>query len=707
VPGPEARSTFAGLGEDTPGSRPTLAGPGGPGRLLLYAAGLLGSVGLLALFAAVLWHEAVGRPPGMEPDRPAARAWPLDALGRGQIPEAERFDDLPKGVVAVLGERRLRHWSSALCVAVSPDGKWVASGGADRVVRVWEAATGRERAVLKGARPVNAVAFAPDGKTLASAGDELPVRLWEVGTWKAMPTLDGHTGVVYALAFSPDGGTLASAGARPDPTGEVKLWDVATGRERRALGDFPRPVYAVAFSPDGKALVTGGGDGAVRLWDPGTGAARAAFEGHGGAVRAAAWSRDGGTLATVGADNLLRLWDVAAGKERLSRGPGGGSQAVALSPDGLTVVAGNGSGDLNSWDAKTGKPKGTERRHRAAVMGLAFTPDGRTLVSAGSDGTVQLADAASRQDRFSLHGHTGKVDAVAFAPGGDRLASAGEDRQVRLWDLRSGLEVGSCPWYPMGAGSLAFAPDGKALAVGTRDREVHLWRVTDEGDGVRLQEPSPLRGHTAYAPCVAFAGGGGALLSAAYEPTKNPGQPIEVVRWDPAGRKPLATVQAFPQPVPVLALAPDAGLLVAPAGGPGRVKVWDLAAGRETVTLVGPGNTIASVAVTADGKTVVAGSLGLVEVWDVPTATLREARPEHKDGLVRFVAPGLNGSRVASFGDDWRLVVWDVLGRRKLADWRLPGEVGQVVFAPDGRHLATANGNGTVYVFRVPESEGE
>jgi WD40 repeat protein len=109
-----------------------------------------------------------------------------------------------------------------------------------------------------------AVAFAADGRTLASGSYDRTVKLWEAATRKELATLRGHTGPVRSVAFAPDGRTLASGGGG---FSVVKLWEVATRKELAILGRWHEAgVYSVAFAPDGRTLASGGGDGTVRLW---------------------------------------------------------------------------------------------------------------------------------------------------------------------------------------------------------------------------------------------------------------------------------------------------------------------------------------------------------------------------------------------------------------------------------------------------------
>ena len=149
---------------------------------------------------------------------------PLDRLRREDVPEEEIAtagdgdpEQAPAGLVAVLGDNRLKHWDQATCVAYSPDGKVLATAGMDGLVKLWAMPSRRLLHTLIGHKAwVLSVAFSPDGLVLASSSFDGTARLWDPNTGKELRALDGGQGLLWDAAFSPDGRTLATPGAGQD-----------------------------------------------------------------------------------------------------------------------------------------------------------------------------------------------------------------------------------------------------------------------------------------------------------------------------------------------------------------------------------------------------------------------------------------------------------------------------------------------------------
>jgi WD40 repeat protein len=188
-------------------------------------------------------------------------------------------------------------------IAYSADGRWLATGGRDGIVRLWDADTAKERVMLVGHKSyINAVVFSSDGKWLASAGDDDSVRIWDVTLAKTIQTLDLSCPV--RLALSGDGKRLAArSGSR---FRETWIWDTSSREKIAAIkGSFG----GISFGRD-VLLALGGTDGAVHVWDVARNQEIALLRGHKGHVSAVAVSPDGGTIASGGFDETILLWDA-------------------------------------------------------------------------------------------------------------------------------------------------------------------------------------------------------------------------------------------------------------------------------------------------------------------------------------------------------------------------------------------------------------
>jgi WD40 repeat protein/serine/threonine protein kinase/DNA-binding XRE family transcriptional regulator len=218
----------------------------------------------------------------------------------------------------------LHHDALVFGVAYSPDGKYIATGSADGVAKIWEAKTGNLLHVLSGHTAlIQWIAFSPDAKRLATASEDGTAKVWDVATGKTLLTLSLHTGVVWGVAFSPDGSLLATV----SNDGTAKIWEAATGHELFTLTGHTGPVFSVAFSPDGQRLATASVDRTVKIWDvsAGPGAQPLTLYGHTAAVLGVAFSPDGTRLVTTSRDRTARVYAlriedlVAIAKTRVTR----------------------------------------------------------------------------------------------------------------------------------------------------------------------------------------------------------------------------------------------------------------------------------------------------------------------------------------------------------------------------------------------------
>jgi WD40 repeat protein len=369
------------------------------------------------------------------------------------------------------------------CVAVSPDGKVLATNGPAGSLRLWDVATGRELRGLAGhpGAAVTALAFAPKGNLLASGARDDTVRLWSLSEGKELRSLPGHAGEVLALAWSPDGRALVSAAA--DRT--IRLWDLAAGKESRRL-DVDRDVRALAVAPDGKTFASAAAGSVIRLWDTATGRQRLASGSHQTAVLSVAFAPDGKQLASGSEDGTVLVWDAAAAKEvRSLDGPPGGVAALAFAPDGKVFVAVGAHGPLRLWPVAAGAPAAPLRP--GVFRALAFAPDGKT-VAAGKDAAVLLFTGPNGKEAQLRLGREEEVGALAFTPDGQLLATNSPQAGTRLWDMTARTEIRRLEGSGA-ATALAFTANGKWLIAADRQGGLALWRVATGKEKRKLTAP--------------------------------------------------------------------------------------------------------------------------------------------------------------------------------------------------------------------------
>ncbi|HKQ08009.1 MAG TPA: protein kinase [Blastocatellia bacterium] len=569
-------------------------------------------------------------------------------------------------------------------VALSPDGRRLASGGEDNTARIWDVATGEELHRLTGHdRWVNAVAFSPDGKRLATASGDNTAKLWDAETGAEIASLVGHTQRVNAVVFSLDGRRLFTA----SHDGTVKVWDTATGREIGSLTNSPAPILSLALSPDGKRLAVTSYT-SVKLWDVANGNELVSFKGHTEQTNSAKFSPDGKWLATASSDKTARLWDATTGKALgVFKGHASWVDCVAFSPDGKTLATGGNDRTIKLWDVASGQELGSLRGHLRPVESLVFSADGLRLISASLDHTVKVWDISNLKEPFIIR--LGER-LGAYSQVGQVLVS-NSNRELKVWDVATGQERRIPIEPPLGTAYLALAPDGQRLVL--KDGTGPLI-VIDPGSGAVL---GSLNDRKRRVYTITFSPDGRLIATGFYDGI--------VTLWDATTYQAVASFSAQERRVRCLAFSPD-GQRLAVGGDAHEIKIWDVASIKEIATLAGHSDVINSVAFSTDGRLLASGSADLTaKLWDV--ATGREVRTfkGHADE-VRCIALSHDGTRLASASQDMTIRLWDVATGQELIALKGHTDFVQfVAFSPDDKVLTSGSRDQTIRFWRAATPE--
>ncbi len=601
------------------------------------------------------------------------------------------------------------HPWTVTCVAVSPDGRWLASGSHEppedsaHSLKIWDLASRECVATLEAGGGIWSVAFTADSQRLMSAGRS-GVKFWEAPSGRAVPNglpLKGQTAAMAirapVLVASP---WHPFANPTPEPLLLVHL-------DRNIIEPLPVGGWFPAVSPDGRQLAFLDARHGIQLWD-------------------------------LEARRFLRM--VATNRNLF---------ALRFSPDGRQLAAAGRMTDARVWDLEKPDQRPQLFPHERNVWLAEFSPDGRTLLTTGSDQKLRLWDLESGALRREWRGHVNEVWTAAFDSQGGRIASGGKDLSVRLWSA----EMGTNEFMAAQSANVAplFSPDGSRLVTCTQTngRNVTTEWTWNESSNDWSRLPRLGAGNPPGRP-MGFAPDGRLLIFLNAKARS-------VEWWEPGGRVASRSIRLEKAPGDLLpkesGVSGDGSTLFA-ADAAGVLWLWDtrtgalrrrisdpaftaatrdprrfsplifsaLAMDREGLWLVvgfysdyalalcevatgrirrlaGHSDRASQLAISPDGRTLASGSVdGSIRCWDVRTARLVAALPGHLEET-SAVAFSQDGRTLASANLGMEVKLWHLPTLREVATFPLLNAGTHLAFSPDGRRLAINTSDGAVIVW--------
>ncbi|KAF9150873.1 wD repeat domain [Linnemannia schmuckeri] len=305
---------------------------------------------------------------------------------------------------------------------------WLISSSEDCTLKLWDVTTGAFQSSLVGHQNfVNDVAISSHGHQIASGVADKKIRLWESSSGRSLSNAEmqgqsGDRGPVWKAAYSPDGRTIITVS---DHT--LRQWDSSTGRPGSFSFNFPASFWmeSADFSSDRSQVVScGESEGSIQLWDIHTGVAGCHLEGHSSRIVELAYS-----LADDLHDTKQQCHVILGTGDEIYESVG---DLMFTRTEPSQLVIGSSNSIVRLLDPRSGEMIMFTKLTMAKIQQLASSPEGRQL-ALGTDFSIHLWDLQWEKPSVELKGHTSHVYCIAYFPCGQWIISSSDDRRARLW----------------------------------------------------------------------------------------------------------------------------------------------------------------------------------------------------------------------------------------------------------------------------------
>ena len=573
---------------------------------------------------------------------------------------------------------------------------------------------------------VQSLAVSPDGRYVVSGGFESNILLWDIGKSTAVRKYFIGKGKeqagAHSVAFSPDGKYIIAA-CFIDERAFIRIFEQHTGKTVKEFKGHKASISSIAISPDGKYIASGSGwldeegkDNTVRVWDIKKGSEIKKFSGHTKGIMSVAFSPDGRYVASASRDKTVRLWEVAGGNEARTYPSANDLVGVAFSPDGRRLLS-SGQAAMELRDVASGQIISTFKAD-VSMGGVAYSPDGRYAafcfysavalwdVSNVTNGAVYHQSAASvklygysQGDLKTFGGNVAGANIAYFSSGGAGVKIA-QNKKLFEYSLKTGEKAAGTEIdkvYAVQRNQMRYIRIVEATPQNPKDVIIDT-----QTDGEILRRPFS----SGWPDIRTFSADGKLALVARHNPDKlavidtkefkeictlssNPGSAfLSSFQFSPDGRVMAGAFTEVSDPDSVL------------------IRLWDVRTGKQIRTFPGHSHFVSALAFTPDGTRLLSGSMdNTLKIWSVATGKEIKTLAGHS-GVVETIVVSANGEWALTGSWDNTVKLWDIAGGKEIRTFKgHTNHVGSVSFSPDGRQVVSASNDGTTRLWNVATGE--
>ncbi|WP_020473801.1 WD40 repeat domain-containing protein [Zavarzinella formosa] len=608
-----------------------------------------------------------------------------------------------KGVRSWTWETKIHRWYP-LSMAISADGKKLATGGYDTSIHIWDVDTGKHLMALLGHNSyVGGLDFSLDGAYLASAGMwDGTARVWDMKTGQPIKIFREHKGYTGNVAWAPDGKRLA---VTSDSSGELVIWDIATSKPFKKT-EYGNPITQVVWSKNGEKLGVSASKGGTYIADASTLKTIHSLKDMTAVGTSVGFSADD-KLLIVGTNSGMIEYETEEGKirrniavpgyfaeylpdGRIAASTAGGATGfvvptattaektlptvasqMKVSRDGKTLVTMT-AGTVTLWEIDN-QPK--QRNIRVGdLLRPIWQANQPMILGVTTSKSPTLWDTNSGKLLCTLDGHADTVTVAAFPGTGKFVATGGADKTVRVWESATGKNLRMLEGHRGAITALSITSDGK-VASGAADNKAMIWPAKSD-------MPVTLGEHTKTVTAVAWSKDGSTLATGSADNT--------VILWTAAGKK-IRVIPEHPAEVRSLAWSP-AGDRLAVGAVDDRIRIYQASTGKLIALQESLGSPpeVTALAFSPDGNTILSGrSNHTLQLWSGKTAMMTPIQSVTVGAPVHSAAYSTDGKTFATGSLDRCVRFWDANAKVKAV---AVAETEQLIFiSADGHYRTTSD----------------